>query len=286
MTSPQEPLDASLLELLDSLYQRQLRQAAAEVAAAIAHAAGTPLNVVSGRAELIRQDPANAAAQVTRIDEQVRKLADGLRQFVDYLTVEDRAARRDQPAAQVLAELLRLVQPLARCRQVEIVADAAELGAASIDEQSLSNLVALLSWATRSVAVGSQIALRATAAPGGAWFELSVPGLAPPDVWRLEHFDARARAEGSEAYRVMAICAAVARGQGGKLQAEALSSGSSGSSLSGDGPIPAAPSGLVTAATASNDSASNDRPPAALIPMAASAPSGLRIRLLCRSLAD
>jgi hypothetical protein len=102
------------------------------------------------------------------------------------------------------------------------VTDAGELGAASIDEQSLSNLVALLSWSTRSVAVGSQVELRATAAPGGAWFELLVPGLVPPDVWRLEHFDSRTPGEGSEAYRVMAICAAVARGQGGKLQAEAL----------------------------------------------------------------
>jgi len=243
VTSPQEPLDASLLELLDSLYQRQLRQAAAEVAAAIAHAAGTPLNVVSGRAELIRQEPANAAAQVTRIDEQVRKLADGLRQFVDYLTIEDRTARLDQPAAQVLAELLRLVLPLARCRQVEISTDAAELGAASIDEQSLSNLVALLSWSTRSVAAGTRIELRATAAPGGAWFELLVPGLVPPDVWRLEHFDSRTPGEGSEAYRVMAICAAVARGQGGKLQVEALTS-------------------------------------------TGTAPTGIRIRLLCRSLSD
>jgi signal transduction histidine kinase len=258
VTSPQEPLDASLLELLDSLYQRQLRQAAAEVAAAIAHAAGTPLNVVSGRAELIRQDPANAAAQVTRIEDQVRKLADGLRQFVDYLTVEDRAGRRDQPAAEVVAELLRLVQPLARSRQVELLTDSAELGAANIDEQSLSNLVALLSWATRSAAAGSRIELRATAASGGALFELKVPGLVPPDVWRLEHFDARAPSEGSERYRVMAICAAVARGQGGKLQAEALT-----------------PPGATATAQATTAE------PAA----GAAASTGIRIRLLCRSVA-
>src|SRR6185295_11805528 len=66
MNPPRDPPDASLLELLDALYQRQIRDAAAEVAAAIAHAAGTPLNVIGGRAELIRQDPANAAGHVTR----------------------------------------------------------------------------------------------------------------------------------------------------------------------------------------------------------------------------
>jgi signal transduction histidine kinase len=78
-----------LLELCDTLAQRQLREAGAEVAAAIAHAVGTPLNVISGRAELIRHDPSNALAQVTRIEEQVKKLANGLRQVVDYLAVPE-----------------------------------------------------------------------------------------------------------------------------------------------------------------------------------------------------
>jgi signal transduction histidine kinase len=79
----------SLLELYDALAQHQLRDAGAEVAAAIAHAVGTPLNVISGRAELIRHDPSNALAQVARIEEQVKKLATGLRQLVDYLAVPD-----------------------------------------------------------------------------------------------------------------------------------------------------------------------------------------------------
>jgi signal transduction histidine kinase len=90
-TAAREPL----LELYDALAQHQLRDAGAEVAAAIAHAVGTPLNVISGRAELIRHDPANALAQVARIEEQVKKLAMGLRQLVDYLAVPDpRAPQR------------------------------------------------------------------------------------------------------------------------------------------------------------------------------------------------
>jgi len=271
VTAPQDPLDTSLLERLDWLYQRQLRQAAAEVAAAIAHAAGTPLNVISGRAELLRQDPASAAAQVTRMEEQVRKLADGLRQFVDYLTLEDRAARHDRLAAQVLAELLQLVQPLARSRQVEIATDAAQLGAASIDEQSLSNLVALLSWATRCVATGSRITLRATAVADGAWFELQVPVIVPPAVWRLEHFGARTTGEDSEPFRLLAICAAVARGQGGKLVAEALTTGGTSASSTGD-PSTGDPSG--------HGASTGGATPAP----AGAAPTGTRIRLLCRSL--
>ncbi|HTV25894.1 MAG TPA: hypothetical protein VMG12_44660 [Polyangiaceae bacterium] len=91
----QSPAREPLLELYDALAQHQLREAGAEVAAAIAHAVGTPLNVISGRAELIRHDPSNALAQVARIEEQVKKLATGLRQLVDYLAVPDpRVAQR------------------------------------------------------------------------------------------------------------------------------------------------------------------------------------------------
>src|SRR5690349_5516016 len=85
----QAPAAETLLELHEGLAQRQLRDAGAEIASAIAHAVGTPLNVISGRAELIRHDPANALAQVARIEEQVKKLATGLRQIVDYLAVPD-----------------------------------------------------------------------------------------------------------------------------------------------------------------------------------------------------
>src|SRR5688572_16787786 len=85
----QAPAGETLLELYEALAQRQLRDAGAEIASAIAHAVGTPLNVISGRAELIRHDPSNALAQVTRIEEQVKKLATGLRQIVDYLAVPE-----------------------------------------------------------------------------------------------------------------------------------------------------------------------------------------------------
>lgn len=101
----QAPARESLLELYDALAQHQLRDAGAEVAAAIAHAVGTPLNVISGRAELIRHDPSNALTQVARIEEQVKKLATGLRQLVDYLAVPDpRLPQRGAPSKRGPAE--------------------------------------------------------------------------------------------------------------------------------------------------------------------------------------
>ena len=148
-------LSAAALAELDGLYQYQLGGAAAEIAAAIAHAVGTPLNVISGRAELIRQDPANALPQVTRIEEQVRKLADGLRDFVEYLTMEGTAtgaSSGDIPAAQLLARARSLLRPVTDQHQVELVVDDAALASASVAQRSLSNLVTLLSWAVRCTA--------------------------------------------------------------------------------------------------------------------------------------
>jgi signal transduction histidine kinase len=231
-----QPLDASLYARLDALYQRQLRAAAGEVAAAIAHAAGTPLNVISGRSELIRQDPVNAAAQLTRIDDQVRKLAEGLRQFVEYLTLQSGAPQEadgkgELPAAQLLSELSSLIGPLAVGQRVTLSVDPTEIGSASVDAQILSNLVALVSWAVSAAGASNgspnkKVELKGSATPGGVLFELTIPGLPPPDAWRIERFEANAPGETSEPYRVMAICAAVARGQGGKLFADALPDGS------------------------------------------------------------
>ena len=181
------PARESLLELYDALAQHQLRDAGAEVAAAIAHAVGTPLNVISGRAELIRHDPSNALAQVTRIEEQVKKLANGLRQLVDYLAVPDpRAAQRpgaaikraatgelDAPGAQlatqeaaaqqradseapiveakaVVDDVLALSDALARASGVEIAADTSALNGATVERwHALGTLSSLVSGAIR-----------------------------------------------------------------------------------------------------------------------------------------
>ncbi len=186
------PARESLLELYDALAQHQLRDAGAEVAAAIAHAVGTPLNVISGRAELIRHDPSNALAQVARIEEQVKKLANGLRQLVDYLAVPDpRAAQRpgaaikraadaaresdagraltaeQEAAAQELADsevpiveakavvddAIALSETLARACGVEIATDTSALNGAKVERwHALGTLSSLVSGAIRQAA--------------------------------------------------------------------------------------------------------------------------------------
>jgi len=182
----------TLLELYEALAQRQLRDAGAEVASALAHAVGTPLNVISGRAELIRHDPSNALAQVARIEEQVKKLATGLRQIVDYLAVpEPRAAAHGAPSAParagegaglapsgdpaaplearlpeapllevvdargVLRDVAALSAPTCRTLGVELAVDGAALASGRVERwHSLGTLSSLVSAALRHVAAG------------------------------------------------------------------------------------------------------------------------------------
>lgn len=268
----QSPAREPLLELYDALAQRQLRDAGAEVAAAIAHAVGTPLNVISGRAELIRHDPSNALAQVARIEEQVKKLATGLRQLVDYLAVPDpraqqqiastghrsssagaaaarEAAAARQPRAEaaaaagaapeftivdvkaVLDDVVALTKALAQASDVDVVVDASGLAAARVERwHALGMLATLLSGAIRycseprgaeQTGGAAQVRVGGSIASNGVVFELVVPGLELVEGWHLEHFEARpAAAACPEFYRTLSICAAVARGHGGKLQLE------------------------------------------------------------------
>lgn len=245
MTQPATARE-SLLELYDALSQRQLRDAGAEVASAIAHAVGTPLNVISGRAELIRHDPANALVQVARIEEQVKKLATGLRQIVDYLAVPEPSRSPASPtvalaasplevveARRVLEDAAALARSAAESSGVELVVDGAALAGARVERwHALGMLSAIASAASRHRSSGEQAAaaravrLGASVAAAAVVFEVSVPGLPAVQGWQLEHFHNRpADAEGAEFYRTVSICGAIVRGHGGKLQLEAAADG-------------------------------------------------------------
>ncbi len=244
MTSPVAPLDEPLLELFEALQHHQVRNGVAEVAAAIAHALGTPLNVISGRAELIRQDPGNALAQVVRIEEQVMKVAAGLRQLVDYLAVPDALTsgrlapqagvagewgQADVSATRVLEEVLALLAPTIKALGAEVVVDVGALQTVAVDRwHALGVLTTLLSLAVRCAgSTGKRrVGITGSVVPGFAVFELHVPGLPVMNGWHLEHFQTRPPAtESAEPYRELSICAAVIRGRGGKLQIEAAPGG-------------------------------------------------------------
>lgn len=219
------------LALYDLLQQRQLRESAAEIAAAIAHAMGTPLNVISGRAELIRQDPARAAIQAVKIEEQVRTMASGLRQLVDYLAPPEPTAA-SVPARSVFEEALTLIEPLAERHGIVVAADVAALDGVAVQRwHLLSNLVALASLAIRCAARASRedqrrLLLHAVQDAGNLVLEIDVPELEVLENWQLDKFHARPLPPtASDDYRVLSVCASIARGNGGRLALEAITGG-------------------------------------------------------------
>lgn len=218
------------------------------MAAAISHAVGTPLNVITGRAELIHRDPANAAAHAARIEEQARKLASGLRQLTDYLTPEDEDAADEVPAGQALEEARSLVDAFAASRGVVLALDTRALGSARIDRKfALGILTTLIEWAVRyrtdptgTMATGvpaaaeQRLVIKGSVVDNGSAIdemvaiEFEVPALEALAGWRLEKFESRTSlGANAEPYRVLSLCSALARIQGGGLSIEPLSSSSS-----------------------------------------------------------
>lgn len=232
--------EESRLQLFDSMYRHELRAAAGEIAAAIAHAMGTPLNVISGRAELIRQDPSKATAQAERIEEQVRNMASGLRQLVDYLAPPEVNVLA-VPAEDVLEDVVALLGGLAQAQGVALTRSAGKPIAELVPRwHVLSTLTTLTSIAvhcasargasasgdSRAAGERQRIDLAASVAPSFVVFELNAPGLEAADGWQIDKFSARPLpAKVSDHYRLLAVCAATVRGNGGKLALEPAANG-------------------------------------------------------------
>jgi hypothetical protein len=237
---PAAALAESRLLLFDNIHRHELRAAAGEIAAAIAHAMGTPLNVISGRAELIRQDPAKAMAQAERIEEQVRNMASGLRQLVDYLAPPETNVLA-APAEVVVEDVLALLGELARGHGVELVRSPGEAVAAPVPRwHALSTLTTLTSVAlqcARNVQGKSEgaksdgvqrVSVGVSMAPSFIVFELNAPGLEATEGWQIDKFSARPLpTKVSDDYRLLAVCSATVRGNGGKLALEPTANGMS-----------------------------------------------------------
>lgn len=135
-----------------------------KLASGIAHELGAPLQVVSGRAQMISEEPANAALireHAGIIHEQARRIAAIIRQLLDF------ARSRNPPTAASLRERVDLVEflrtsrsflgPLLGRREVSLVIeDASEPAVARVDREQLRqvliNLVLNAVQATRDPA--------------------------------------------------------------------------------------------------------------------------------------
>lgn len=224
----QSPDDSkSQLALLDSLRFAERCAAVSQVASVIAHVIGTPLQVIAGRAALIRFNPQSetVAENARRIEDQVERLAQRIRRLIDYLTSAEPSSEPRQVGELVL-DALSLYEPIAKRSNITIKAND-HLPEALIDgTPALIVLTSLLSLATRTASPGATIALETSVAANNTFaFELRIPGLAVSKA-RIDRLDPP-ESEGSNAehVQVLSVCNAIARQRGGKLELNSLDQG-------------------------------------------------------------
>jgi len=217
------------LALLDELRQSALRAAISRVASVIGHLIGTPLNVITGRAALIRANPTGESCveNARRIEEQVERLAQRIRRLIDYLTLPEPNSQ-PRSAASVVRDALSLYTSIAEDRGVRIDLTSDGVPDATVEGSSaLVVLTSLLSLALRVAPKNSSVELSVerTERSGAMYllFELRVPGLQAPRT-RIDRLDPPDDDESTstEHLQILSVCYAIARRQGGRLDVVAL----------------------------------------------------------------
>jgi signal transduction histidine kinase len=220
---------ALLFSRLDQLRQAERRAASARVASVIGHLIGTPLNVIAGRAALIRSNPTSEAVteNVRRIEEQVERVAQRIRRLIDYLGVVEQPAE-GRTVEELLRESDALYGPVADGCGVSLKTESSAVAQLKVDGRpALLVLTSLLSLAARNAPPGALIELRAREQNASVVFDLHAPGLeVPPSrVDRLEPPE-QGTTYDSDAMQVLSICFAIARRSGGRLEVSAPRAGS------------------------------------------------------------
>ncbi len=205
---------------LDELRQAERQAASARVATVIGHLIGTPLNVIAGRAALIRtsQTPELMHENARRIEEQVERLAERIRGLIDYLVVAD-LPPEPHTVESLLSEALALYCPVAQAKGVSIRSAHDGAGQWTIDARpALLVLTCLLSLASRTTSPGGIIDVSTTERDGVVTFALRLPSLDTPPS-RIDRLDPPEKPTGydSDAMQVLSTCQGIARRGGGDL---------------------------------------------------------------------
>ena len=181
---------ALLLARLDDLRQAERRAASARMVSVAGHLVGTPLNVIAGRAALIRSNLAPEAVEenVRRIEEQVERLALRIRRLIDYFGLAE-PARERRSVGEILDECQALYGPVAGLKGVTLAIARQHTEPLRIEAELVPLvLTTLLSLGVRTSVAGQTISLNVSEhGPKTVLFELHLPGLeVPKNFERLE----------------------------------------------------------------------------------------------------
>lgn len=214
--------DASSLALLDHLRQAEVRAASSQVASVIGHMIGTPLNVIVGRAALLRaSNPESMLEHAQRIEDQAQRLAERFQRLIHYLTVPE-PDYEPSSAQLVLEDALDLFVPIGEEKGVTVLGAEGDVPAVDVEGiPALMVLGSLLSFAIRTTRAGLTVELRSEAVEGGVMFRIDIPEM-PPIEGRLDRLDPPEKYDprSVEREQLLATCAAITKRYGGRLQLE------------------------------------------------------------------
>ncbi|MDF3069892.1 MAG: integral rane sensor signal transduction histidine kinase [Polyangiaceae bacterium] len=219
----------TLLARMDDFRQAERRAASARMVSVAGHLVGTPLNVIAGRAALIRTNPTPEAIEenVRRIEEQVERLALRIRRLIDYFGFAEPGAP-DKTLGDVVEEARGLYAPVAASKNVSLEVSTQGHDSLKVDG-ALAPLVltTLLSLALRTASAGQKVALTVSErGPQMVALDLVCPGLeAPPKSFeRLEPPDHGLRYDAGT-LETLWVCLGLSRRLGGGLEVTKAASG-------------------------------------------------------------
>jgi signal transduction histidine kinase len=230
-----------LNEMLDQLerFNRSLHERIAraervavlgQVAANVAHQAGTPLNLVSGYVQMIRDDPRTddrTRARLQTVDTQIQQVTRVLRSMLDYA--------RQPPGFEtvLLSDIIERVREIAHPRLTRAniraqisVADRLPPIRADVTQLEMA-LLNLVNNALDAMPAGGSLAISAVAHGDGIRLEIADtgPGISPEIVERLFEPWATTKPTGQGTGLGLAIVRDVVRSHGGSIAAYNQSKG-------------------------------------------------------------
>ncbi|GEM_PF-1366415 len=211
------------LVALEAVCRAERQLAVSSIASMIAHFIGTPLNVIVGRAGLIRRNPEATDAIVKDavcIQQKVEQVTEKLRSFIDLLAPRSSGTECDPQA--LVTEAVELYRPIARVKSIDLVIRRAGRELPQVKRHpTFAVLTSLLSLSIQEVPPSCAIELGATLAGDSSSdttleFTLAVPGCLFDDPRQLARFE-KAPVRSEDGLQVLGIYASVARKAGGQL---------------------------------------------------------------------
>jgi signal transduction histidine kinase len=153
------------LKLEWQVQQAQKLAAVGRLASEVAHEIGTPLNVISGRAEVVQKALEVGhplARHMAIILQQIERINKIIRQLLEY-TRPRRSQIHPTPVGPIITRTLELISPLARQREVRLQADVpADLPPLAADpDQFQQVLLNLMTNALHATPAGGQVTVSA-----------------------------------------------------------------------------------------------------------------------------